>query len=83
MRTTLTLDPDVAVELQRLQAARKQAFKETVNTVLRAGIAALREPRPRGAPGYRTEPVSLGSPRVTNLDDISEVLAVAEGEDHR
>lgn len=83
MRTTLTLDDDVTVELQRLQAARKEGFKQTVNAVLRAGIAALHERRPRARPRYRTEPVSLGPPRVRNVDDISEVLAVAEGDDYR
>jgi hypothetical protein len=31
----------------------------------------------------RTEPASLGAPRLKDLDNISEVLAFAEGEDHR
>ena len=84
MRTTLTLDDDVAIELQRLQRKRREPFKQTVNAALRAGLAALAGGRGR-ATGRRvyTEPVSVGTPRLKNLDNISEVLAFAEGEDYR
>jgi hypothetical protein len=82
MRTTLTLDDDVARELRLLQEQRREPFRRTVNSVLRAGVAALARKPPRGKKIYRTEPVSLGPPRLTSLDDISDVLAFAEGEDH-
>ena len=39
MRTTVTLDPDVADKLQRLAHARRASFKETLNDVLRRGLA--------------------------------------------
>ena len=84
MRTTLTLEDDVAAELERLQRARREPFKRTVNEVLRAGIAALRRrkgERPDGP--FRTEAAALGKPRLKSLDDISEVLAYGEGEEHR
>jgi hypothetical protein len=84
MRTTLTLDADVAVELERLNRQRREAFKQTVNTVLRAGLATLTgRRRHRESPRVHTEPASLGTPRLKSLDDISEVLAFAEGEAHR
>lgn len=82
MRTTITIEEDVAAELSKLQQARAESFKRTLNTVLRAGLASLGKRRPRSASAYRTVPVSLGTPRLKNLDDISEVLAFAEGEDH-
>lgn len=84
MRTTLTLDDDVAVELQRLQRKRREAFKQTVNAVLRAGLSTLSSRRRAGeTPAVRTETASLGAPRLKNLDNISEVLAFAEGEAYR
>ena len=82
MRTTLTLEEDVTAELGRLQKARNESFKRTVNAVLRAGLATLGAKRPLKSRRYQTEPVSLGTPRLKNLDDISEVLAFAEGETH-
>jgi hypothetical protein len=40
MRTTLTLDDDVATKLRQLAHRRRLPFKEVVNTVLRRGLAA-------------------------------------------
>jgi plasmid stability protein len=40
MRTTLTLDDDLAEKLKSLAARRKTSFKEVVNEVLRRGITA-------------------------------------------
>ena len=44
MRTTLTLDPDVASLAQRLQRARGQSFKAIVNEALRSGLRAMAAP---------------------------------------
>jgi hypothetical protein len=82
VRTTVTLEDDVAADLGRLQKARGEPFKRTLNAVLRAGLASMKAHRARKTTSYRTEPVSLGKPRLTNVDDISEVLAFAEGEAH-
>lgn len=40
MRTTLTLDDDVARKLRELAHRRKVPFKEVVNAVLRRGLVA-------------------------------------------
>jgi hypothetical protein len=40
MRTTLTLDDDVAMKLRDLAHRRRLPFKEVVNSVLRRGLAA-------------------------------------------
>ena len=79
MRTTLTLDPDVADALERQQAKRKTSFKETVNEALRLGLDQLAR-QASHRPRFHTRPVSL-KPRVTNVDDVAELLALAEGED--
>ena len=76
------MDDDVAAELGKLQKARNEPFKQTVNAVLRAGLSKLNARRDTKVVSYKIEPVSLGKPRLKNLDDISEVLAFAEGEDH-
>lgn len=38
MRTTVTLDPDIAVRLQRLAVERGPTFEATINATLRAGL---------------------------------------------
>ena len=44
MRTTLTLDEDVATQLKAIARERGVSFKEAVNTVLRTGFARGRAP---------------------------------------
>ena len=46
------------------------------------GLRAMPKP-PRAAVAYRTPAVDLGRCRVGSVDDVAEVLAVAEGEDFR
>jgi hypothetical protein len=54
MRTTLTIDDDVAVKLRDLAHRRRISFKEAVNSVLRRGLSAQEG---RTAPGrpFRVE----------------------------
>jgi len=48
MRTTLTLDDDVAERLKALAHRQRISFKEATNTALRRGLAAQeRKPRHR------------------------------------
>ena len=82
MRTTLTIADDVAAQLEHLRAERKAHMKDIVNEALRAGIKKLAAPSPRKAP-FRTKSVSLGRCLVGSIDDVSEALAVGEGENFR
>ena len=79
MRTTLSLDDDVAAQLERVRRARGGSLKETVNAALREGLQRLEQPRPRKPRSY-TRVVYLGKPRIGSLDNVAEVLAVAEGD---
>ncbi|HSN93225.1 MAG TPA: hypothetical protein VLS93_18490 [Anaeromyxobacteraceae bacterium] len=49
MRTTVTLDPDVAEKLSRLAHARRAPFKQVLNEVLRRGLSG-QEPAARARP---------------------------------
>jgi Ribbon-helix-helix protein, copG family len=82
MRTTLTLDDDVAAKIEGLRKARKQSLKDLVNDALREGLKQLAAPKGRRAP-FRTEEVDLGRCLLGNVDNVAEVLAVAEGDSFR
>jgi len=82
MRTTLSLDDDVAAQLERVRRSRGGSLKETVNAALREGLQRLERPPARSRRSY-TRPVSLGKPRVGSVDNVAEVLAVAEGDAFR
>jgi hypothetical protein len=80
MRTTLTLDPDVSAKARKGAAKLGQPFKQVVNTALRIGLDALLKPAP--AKPYVTQPRPMGLNAGFSYDNISELLARAEGEDH-
>lgn len=54
MRTTVTLDPDVAAKLKRLAGERRISFKEALNSTVRSGLQR-EEPaaRPYDVPARR------------------------------
>lgn len=80
-RTTLTLDPDVAAELERRRQERGTTLKAEVNDLLRAGLRGAAEPAaPTGR--FKTKALPLGKPLLESFDDIADVLAFAEGERH-
>jgi hypothetical protein len=54
MRTTLTLDDDVAARLRDLAHRRRLPFKEVVNSVLRRGLATQERRAESGRP-FRVE----------------------------
>ena len=82
MRTTLTIEPDVAVVLKRLRKSRDASLKDLVNEALRRGLKDMTAPAKPRKP-FRTKAVDLGRPLLPNIDNIAEVLAYAEGEDYK
>ena len=79
MRTTLTLDDDVAAVIERLRRTRDANLKDIVNDALRKGLSDLTA-RPKRRKPSQTQVVDLGRMRLPSIDNISESLAVAEGE---
>ena len=63
MRTTVTLDADVAARLKETARARGVSFKEALNSAIRAGLAAGRTAQP-----YHTPSRSLGLRPGLDLD---------------
>jgi hypothetical protein len=55
-------------------------LKEIINAALRAGLDQVLSP-PAARP-YRTKPRPLGLRQGFNYDNISELVAAAEGENH-
>ncbi|MBN2573149.1 MAG: DUF2191 domain-containing protein [Deltaproteobacteria bacterium] len=81
MRTTLTLDEDVAAKLKTEARKAGRPFKETVNAYLRAGLNLKRPAKTAGA--FRVRPHDMGLRPGVNLDKISTLLDDVEGPEHR
>jgi hypothetical protein len=78
MRTTLTLDDDVAAMLKRVRRERKAGLKQAVNAALREGLPRMIE-SPANRPKFETPVLNLGQCLLPNLDNIAEVLETIEG----
>ena len=80
MRTTLTLDEDVARLLRQETRRSGKSFKDAVNQFLRLGMAAARQ-RPRKP--FVVTPRNLGLPPGFDYDKVEQVIEFLEGPFHR
>jgi len=78
MRTTLTLDDDVAAKLNKLSQGRR--IKDVANRALRLGLQTMEQGETELS--YAT-PTCSGKPRIRNLDNVAEVIAESEADSWR
>ncbi|MGD0735774.1 MAG: hypothetical protein ABR976_11530 [Terracidiphilus sp.] len=81
MRTTLTIDDDIATLVEQEVKRSGDSFKGTVNRLLREGLMASREPaetRP-----FEITPIAMGLKPGLSYDRIAELLEEAEGPYYR
>ena len=82
MRTTLTLDDDVAAKLKAESRRAGRPFREIVNETLRIGLASRRATAPRQP--FRVGARDLGKLKPgLSLDNIAELVEQLEGPLHR
>ncbi|MGH3898280.1 MAG: ribbon-helix-helix protein, CopG family [Pseudonocardiaceae bacterium] len=76
MRTTVSLDDDVAAAVQRLRAERNIGLSEAVNELARAGLTV---------PSQRTRFIQRTFPMGARLDvtNVGDALEYLEGHSHR
>ena len=77
MRTTLTLDDDVAALLKQEMRKSGEPFKQVVNRAIRLGLT---EPKQRAGKPFKVKPINLGLP---HYDKVEELLEFLEGPDYR
>ncbi len=77
MRTTLTLDDDVAAKLKAESRRAGRPFREVVNETLRRGLASQRAVSPRKT--FKVRARDLGLKPGLALDNVAELLEQVEG----
>ena len=82
MRTTLTLDDDVAAQLEQLRRARDLPLKQAVNEALREGLRQMARPSKARRKPYQSRVLDLGAARFP-VDSVADALAFTEGDDFR
>lgn len=82
MRTTLTLDDEIAVGLKRIQKRHpEKSFKDIVNDVMKTGLAAngeiIQVP-------FKIRHLSDAKPKPgLNFDNINALISLVEGDFHK
>lgn len=80
VRTTLSLDDDVARLLEKETRRSGASFKDVVNRVLRLGLMAAS--RPARKP-FVVQPRRLGLPSALIYDKVEQLVEHTEGPEHR
>jgi hypothetical protein len=80
VRTTLTLDKDVAAKLKAEARRSGRTFKEVVNEALRTGLNARTD---LTVTPFVVQARSMGARPGLNYDKISELIEQVEGPYHR
>ncbi len=75
MRTTLSLDDDVATLLRQEMLRSGESFKGAVNRCLRAGLMSASKP---GGKPFVVTPRKLGLPRGLSYDSVADLLESLE-----
>jgi hypothetical protein len=82
MRTTLTLDDDVAAKLRTESQHTGRPFREIINETLRRGLESRRVTAQRRA--FKVTARDLGDLKPgLSLDNIAELIEHVEGSLHR
>jgi hypothetical protein len=76
VRTTLTLDDDVAALLKKAVRKSGEPFKQVVNRYLRLGLTAPTQPARKA---FKVTPINLGLPPELSFDNVEELLDRLEG----
>ena len=81
VRTTVTLDDDVAARVKRESLSRGASFRDTLNDLLRAALLGVNyKPRRRT---LAIRPTCMGHKPGLNYDNIESLLEYGEGDQHR
>lgn len=75
MRTTLTIDDDLAAKLHEVARERSTSFRDVVNSALRAGLGTEAGPKP-----FRTRTAKIGFHPDVDLRHANRLAADVEDE---
>jgi hypothetical protein len=81
VRTTLTIDDDLAVLIAQEQRRTGGSFKSTVNSLLRHGLMNSKDKA--AAKPFEVTPIPMGLPPGLSYDCIPKLLDELDGPYHR
>ena len=85
MRTTLTLDEDIAIQIRRRIAETGESFKAAINGLLRSALGShsLATAKPLSRKRLSTPVFKGGKLLIGDIASTAELLSLAEGENFK
>ncbi len=80
-RTTVTLEDDIAAQLEERARSTGASFKDVINQALRVGLS--RQAMPTRQKPFKILARPLGLRQGLSYDNISDLLEYGEGSHHR
>jgi hypothetical protein len=74
MRTTVTLDDDVAAALARRRAERGTGLRQEINELLRAGLSATSQPSANAGENYELPTFDPGRALIADHRELKALL---------
>jgi hypothetical protein len=81
VRTTLTIDDDIAVLVEQEQRRSGDSFKGTVNTLLRRGLMNSRQNAAKKP--FVVTPIAMNTGLGTRYQKVEDLIEALEGPMHR
>ena len=81
MRTTLTIDDDIAKLVEHEVRHSGDSFKGTVNRLLRLGLTASRKREPKKR--FVVTPIAMNTGLGTRYQKVEDLIEALEGPMHR
>ena len=80
MRTTLTIETDIAAAIERLRKERDMSLKEVINQALRAGLSVIsqKDQKEQEEEPYVMQTFRCGKPAVQNIDKTWDIIEAYE-----
>jgi hypothetical protein len=79
VRTTITMEEDVAAAIDRMRRAEARSLRDVINELLRLGLSLKERPMEDG-PRFQTGVGDTGRPLLPNVDNVADVLDLIEPE---
>jgi hypothetical protein len=81
VRTTLTIDDDIAVLVEQEQRRSGASFKSTVNSLLLRGLNTRSNPEPKKP--FVVTPIAMNTGLGTRYQKVEDLIESLEGPMHR
>lgn len=77
------MEGDLYAQLEEHLAEQNKSFKSAINEAVRLRLHPAADRGPEAGEVQQTRTFDLGKSSVANMDNVAELIALVEGDDHK